>query len=98
MSEGKQDIQAVLTARFIAAIRDNFQPCPLLGEKWFKYNASGKPVDFEFLGIARLAKAVGEKPEKVAHMLVSKLDLKGLRADVTIRADYTIAVTIKREK
>jgi len=76
------DIQAVLTARFIAAIRKSFNPCPLLSPKWFKYYPNGKPADFQFTGLYKLAKATTRPQALITQMIIKNLDLKGVEADV----------------
>jgi hypothetical protein len=76
------DMQTLLTARFIAAIRKTFNPCPLIGANWFKYYPDGKPVDFQFAGLRRLAKAAARRPAAVAQLVIANLDLKGVEAVV----------------
>ncbi len=82
-----------LTERFVKAIHKSFDPCPLIGPKWFRSYPTGKPADFRFAP-RNLAKAMGMKVPMVARIVVRHLDLKGIDADVEILTDGTIDVTL----
>jgi hypothetical protein len=74
------DWQEDLKARFIAAIGKAFPaPTPLIGDKWFVFPPGGKPADFQFLGVRKLAKFVARN-----------LDLSGLDCRVAIEEEWKI--------
>jgi hypothetical protein len=81
----KEDIKA----RLIAAIRKTFPaPTPLVGPKWFVAPPGGKPADYQFLGVRKLAKATGIGVPNVARFIACNLDLAGLDVRVAIEDEW----------
>ena len=78
------DIEDKLTRRFVQAIRRSYEPCPLIGPKWFRYNPSGKPAHFQFLGAAKLAKAASGVPRGALARIMKNLNLRDLGARAEI--------------
>jgi hypothetical protein len=94
-----EEIPRQLQERFIAAIRASFEPCPLIGPKWFRWRAEGNPPRFEFTGARRLAKALGGmKTEKVNQKILRKARLDELGLDPVIRKNGDVHVPVPREK
>ena len=90
-------IQDKLKERFIRAIRKSFTPCPLIGDKWFHFHASGKPADLQFVGCDKLAKAMGMNRKVIAQTLVKNLHLRDLKASVEITPDDRINVRLQKK-
>jgi len=89
-------IQEQLKDRFIRAIRRSFSPCPLIGEKWFRFYPNGKPADLQFVGCAKLSKAMGKNRKVIAQTIVKNLHLRDLEASVEITPDDRINVRLKK--
>ena len=89
------ETEQVLRQQFTAAIRKSFNPCPLIGEKWFNFHANGKPADLEFTGAGKLAKATCKRPEQVARTIVKNLALGKVAAEVEVTSDSIILVRLK---
>ena len=89
------DIAEELKKRFIKAIKKSFHQTPLIGPKWFRYNPGGKPCDFQFLGVGKLAKAAGRPPEAIAELLIKNLKLGGLKAQAKITRSGQISVSLE---
>jgi len=90
------DIHKQLRKRFVRAIDKIFEKRPLIGPKWFSFNADGKSAHFQFLGIGKLAKAAGKNPKHMAKIIVRNLDLRGLKAKAEITSDAIINVKINQ--
>lgn len=78
------DLKKQLTDRFVKAIRKSFTPCPLIGPKWLQSFPYGKPADFRFFGIPRLAKAIGHKPQKIIDIIMRSFDVSDLPVQMEI--------------
>lgn len=94
-----KDIEKLLTERFTSAIRKSFAPCPLIGPKWFRLNSGGRPADFQFVGLRKLAKAIGRGPKAIGLAVMRNLDLHGLGvADVKLTGDDVVNVFLQKAK
>lgn len=71
-------IEQELTDRFIAAIKKSFEPCPLIGPKWFRFHPRKSTWDFVFVGLPKLAKAGGKKLNITSVMIRKNVNLTGL--------------------
>jgi hypothetical protein len=89
-------IQEELTQRFVAAIRKSFQPCPLIGPKWFQL-VEGPPPQFQFTALGKLAKAVCKNPLRVAQTVARNLDLGGLPVAEVVPGESGITVNLKND-
>ena len=90
------DIEKTPKKRFTTAIERTFsERCPLIGDKWFLFYPSGKPADFKFIGVPKLAKATSISPVSVAKFILKNLDLKGIDADVQVTEKHIILVNLK---
>lgn len=79
------DWHATLKERFVDAIKKTFPaPTPLIGDRWFVFYPKGRPADYQFIGVGKLAKATGLPPERIAKLIVKHLDLHDLNARVEI--------------
>jgi hypothetical protein len=80
-----------LSGKFIQAIKESFDPCPLVGHKWFKTDPSGTDADFAF-ETRNLAKAMGMKPSLVAKIVLRRVRLEneGARARVSKDGDILL--------
>lgn len=90
------DVGELLTARFTKAVRKSFDPCPLIGPKWFRYRGDAVPPYFQFTGAKSLAKATSSTPERVAQRIVRNLDMDGIGAEVEITGDSRISVKFRK--
>ena len=81
-----------LKERFVKGIRKSFQPCPLIGPKWLQAYPYGRPADFRFFGIRKLAKATGRPTQKVVQMLMRNVSFAGLDVDVEIKGGLLIDI------
>ena len=78
-------------AQLIKAIKKVFpDPTPLIGDKWFKCHADGKPADMEFIGMAKLSKATGSGAKKIAAGIVRNMDLDKLGCDAVVAKNHSI--------
>ncbi len=84
-----------LSDKFIQAIKESFDPCPLVGRKWFKTHTRGTPADFTF-ETRNLAKAMGMKPSLVAKIVLRRvrLDNESARARVSREGDILVDFTL----
>ena len=89
------DLRKTLLDRFVKGIRKSFDPCPLIGPKWLQEFPNGKPADFRFLGIVKLAKAMGYPPARVASILMRNVSLSGVDVDVSLTDDFLIDINRK---
>ncbi len=81
---------------FIVAIRKTFpKPTPLIGDGWFLCPPNGRPADFQFIGVSKLAKATAIPVNRVAQMLVKNLDLGDFPATVEVSKDGRINLNYK---
>jgi len=78
------DLEKQLREEFRRAIKELIKPPVLVGEKWLRSCPSGKPADFQFMGTAKMAKATGKAPGRIARGLlkIMKLNEIGMRAEV----------------
>jgi hypothetical protein len=88
--------EQVLRQRFHDAIRKSFEPCPLVGPKWFNYDTQGELPSFQFTGMSKLAKAVGMRIDFVAQKVFDNLNLRGLPMEPRITQSFDIWVTPKQ--
>jgi hypothetical protein len=93
------DAKKVLTARFTDAIKKSFNTIPLIGERWFKWHDEVKTPFFQFTGARPLAKATSTTPAEIVRRITRHLDLKGLDAEVSTRAngDFVVKFTTPPE-
>ena len=93
------DLEKTLKKRFTASIKKTFvERCPLIGDKWFVFYPKGKPADFQFTGVPKLAKATSINPSSVARFILKNLDLKGIDAEVKVTDDHNIRVHLNNSK
>jgi len=85
-----------LRQRFVDAIRKCYQPCPLIGERWFALHENATPPYFQFSGTGKLAKALGSHPSSVARKVAAALDLSDLDGEVSVADDGKINVKFKK--
>lgn len=78
------ELKKELTERFVKGIRRSFTPCPLIGPKWLQEFPNGKPADFRFYGIRKLAKAIGQSSDKILQIVLKNTSFKELNVDVKI--------------
>jgi arginyl-tRNA synthetase len=79
------NLEEELSKRFAKAINDAIKPPILIGAKWLQACPSGQPADFQFTGVPKIAKATGRPKERIAPMLLKRMDLSDLR----LRAEVT---------
>jgi hypothetical protein len=84
------ELRQKIAERFTKGIRKSFSPCPLIGPKWVQAHPKGKPADFRFLGVRKLAKAMGFPPAKILNTLMAAVKLDDLDLDVDITNDFII--------
>ncbi len=84
------DIEQVLKTRLIEAIRKSLSPCPLIGEKWFKFRPSGNPAHMIFTGIGKLSKATKCRPQRLSDTIINNIDRSGINVSVWTKGDGTI--------
>ena len=90
------ETERVLTERFRKAIKKSLNPCPLIGQKWFRFYSTGKPADFEFIGTNKLAKASKKPAQRLAETIVRNLDLGEIPAQIRITSEFVILVNIEK--
>jgi hypothetical protein len=86
------DLWQQLTDRFAKAIHKSFSPCPLIGPKWLQEFPNGRPADFRFFGIRKLAKAIGRPQQKIVQILLRNLSLDGLDVEMSVRSNGMIDI------
>ena len=79
----------------VKAIRKSFTPCPLIGPKWLQEYPQGRPADYRFVGIPKLAKATGRSVEKTGQIIAKNLSLAGLHLDMEIVKGGYINLNVK---
>lgn len=89
------ELNKQITERFVKAVKKSFKPCPLIGPKWLQEYSKGNPADFRFIGIPKLAKAIGRSVEKTRQILMRNLSLKGLDVDMEIVKGIYIDINAK---
>lgn len=82
-----------LTAAFRKGIDKSFDPCPLIGDKWFRHYPSGQPAHFTF-DARKLAKAMGMKPHGVGNIVLSHTDLSAFGATARVSDKGVIHVML----
>ena len=88
--------EQVLKQRFLDAIKKSFDPCPLIGPKWFKYEPNDSPPSFKFTGMSKLAKALGMRIDFVSQKVFDNLNFRGLPVESRITQSFVIWVTLKQ--
>jgi len=88
-------IEQRLVQRFKKAIRKSLPQCPIIGDKWFRYNESGKPAHFQFVAMNRLVKATGIRAETLARRIERNLDLHGFDAALLVTKRHEFRITLK---
>ena len=89
------ELNEQIRERFIKAIQKSFKPCPLIGPKWLQEYPKGRPADFRFIGLPKLAKATGRSLDKARQILMKNLSLKNLNVDMEIVKDCYIDLNVK---
>ena len=89
------ELNEQITERFVKAIRKSFEPCPLIGPKWLQVYPNGRPADFRFVGIPKLAKAAGRPVDKTRQILMRNLSLTGLQVDMKIIDGLYVDMNVK---
>ena len=89
-----KDMSEMLTERFKQAVTQSFEPCPLIGPKWFRYCETAIPPYFQFTGVTKLAKATGINCAMVAKRIVEHLDVSDLDAEVGVSDEFNINVRL----
>ena len=89
-----RDISEMLTERFKQAVAKSFEPCPLIGPKWFRYCETAVPPYFQFTGVTKLAKATGIKRTMVSQRIVEHLDVSDLDVVVSVSEEFNINVRV----
>ena len=87
-----------LKRRFTRVIEENVRPPVLIGPKWFRYNPSGNPAEFQFLGSAKIAKATGKGARRVAKLLLERIELDDLGMTAQIAPDGVINISSAKRK
>jgi hypothetical protein len=70
--------------QFVKAIRKTFKPCPLIGPRWLQEFPRGKPADFRYFGVRKLAKATGRPVKGIAKILLGSISLKELGLEMNV--------------
>jgi hypothetical protein len=86
-----------LTAAFRKGIDKSFDPCPLIGEKWFRHYPSGKPAHFT-VDCRKLAKAMGMKPHGVCKIILRHTDLRPFGATVRVSEKGVVHVMLPADE
>ena len=89
-----KNTRELLKERFLRAIKKSFRPCPLIGDRWFKFPSGGKPADLQFNGCGKLAKAMGHNVKYVAQLIIKNLYLTDLNAAIEITPDSKINIRL----
>jgi len=89
------ELNEQITDCFVKAIRKSFTPCPLIGTKWLQEYPKGRPADFRFVGIPKLAKAAGRSVEKTRQILMKNLSLTDLHLDMEIVEGCYVDMNVK---
>ena len=87
LPEEMQTLKETLTERFVSGIRKSFSPCPLIGPNWLQGFPKGKPADFRFFGVRKLAKALGLPTTEIVKILLKNVSFDGLEVDVVSGED-----------
>ena len=82
------DLKKQLTERFTKGIHKSFKPCPLIGPNWLREFPKGRPADFRFFGINKLAKAIGCPPAKIVQIMMRNISLTGLDVSVKVLPEW----------
>jgi arginyl-tRNA synthetase len=81
-----------LREKFAQAIKEMIKPPVLVGPKWLRHYRKGKPADFQYIGVSKVAKATGKDIDRVASMLLKRVDLGSMGLKVELAADGTINI------
>jgi hypothetical protein len=87
-----EELRQTLADRFAQGIRKTFSPCPLIGPKWMQTCPKGKPADFQYIGIRKLAKAIGCSPGRILQKIMPNISLGDLDVDVQVTDDFTVLI------
>ena len=90
-------ISEQIKERIIAAIAKSYQPCPLIGPKWFQTPQTGH-VGFEFVGAGKLAKAVHRTKQEVCRDIMANFDVVKFPAALVLKNGPTIQVIPQEPK
>jgi hypothetical protein len=86
-----------LTAAFKKGIDKSFDPCPLVGDKWFRHYPSGKPAHFT-VDCRKLAKAMGMKPLTVGKIILSHTRLAPFGATARVSDNGVVHVMLPADE
>ena len=81
--------------RFVQAIQKSFDPCPLIGDRWFRYHEKTTPPYFQFAGAKKLAKAIGTNPKRICAAILEHMDLRGIDGELNVTSDVKINLILK---
>ena len=91
------NIEEILRQRFAKAIRKTFEICPLIGPKWLRPCPSREQADFEFIGIPKLAKAMGMQVPFVGKLVLKHFDKRGIDAEFVLSATGKVRITLRKK-
>ena len=91
------NIEEILRQRFTKAIKKTFEICPLIGPKWLRSCPSREQADFEFIGIPKLAKAMGMEISFVEKLVLKNLDKRGIDAEFALTATGKVRITLRKK-
>jgi hypothetical protein len=83
-----------LRERFQAAVAKTVKPTPLTSPRWLKHFPNGRPADFRYIGVPRLAKATGRRLEKMSEALLRNLRVDDLGLRMEVRSNGWIDLTV----
>jgi hypothetical protein len=83
-----------LRDRFQAAVAKTVKPTPLTSPRWLKHFPNGRPADFRYIGVPRLAKATGRPVARMADALLRNLRLDDLGLRLEVRSNGWIDLTL----
>jgi hypothetical protein len=78
------DLKSRLNDRLRKAVRQTFDPCPLITERWLQSLQSRREVGYRFIGVRKLAKATGRSVEKTLAMLLPRVRFDDLGVTMEI--------------
>lgn len=87
-----QELHKTINERLNAGIRKSFTPCPLIGPNWLQYFPNGKPADFRFFGVRKLAKAIGKPADAIMAILMKNVTFEGIEIDIRLREGVFIDI------
>lgn len=92
-----QELRETLNERLVAGIRRSFTPCPLIGPNWLQWFPDGKPAEFRFFGVRKLAKALGQPAGAVMAALMKNVSFEGLEIDIRLQEGVFIDIDRKKK-